>query len=197
LDYTDKSLDSRVRVDAAICDMANARPITGLMRFVYLQLPLFTKKQDECNTFFERWLYVLKNMDILDKLPNAYQCDAFYKLKEVTDLSKLDGKALAEYEAARRNYWDTQTMYYEKAEEGREEGRKEGLEEGLKKGRKEGIEKGRKEGLDEGRKQERAKADAEMLAARKETARTLKASGVPLPVIIQAVGLTEEEINAL
>jgi flagellar biosynthesis/type III secretory pathway protein FliH len=96
-------------------------------------------------------------------------------------------------------------MYYEKAEEGREEGRKEGLEEGLKKGRKEGIEKGRKEGiekgrkegLDEGRKQERAKADAEMLAARKETARTLKASGVPLPVIIQAVGLTEEEINAL
>jgi predicted transposase/invertase (TIGR01784 family) len=205
LDYTDKSLDSRVRVDAAICDMANARPITGLMRFVYLQLPLFTKKQDECNTFFERWLYVLKNMDILDKLPNAYQCDAFYKLKEVTDLSKLDGKALAEYEAARRNYWDTQTMYYEKAEEGREEGRKEGLEEGLKKGRKEGIEEGLKkghmkgldEGMEKGRKQERAKADAEMLAARKETARTLKASGVPLPVIIQAVGLTEEEINAL
>jgi flagellar biosynthesis/type III secretory pathway protein FliH len=156
-------------------------------------------------------------MDILDKLPNAYQCDAFYKLKEVTDLSKLDGKALAEYEAARRNYWDTQTMYYEKAEEGREEGRKEGrkegLEEGLKKGRKEGIEKGRKEGIEEGlkkghmkgldegmekgRKQERAKADAEMLAARKETARTLKTSGVPLPVIIQAVGLTEDEINAL
>jgi flagellar biosynthesis/type III secretory pathway protein FliH len=105
----------------------------------------------------------------------------------------LDGKALAEYEAARRNYWDTQTMYYEKAEEGREEGRKEGRKEGLE----EGLKKGRKEGLDEGRKQERAKADAEMLAARKETARTLKASGVPLPVIIQAVGLTEDEINAL
>jgi predicted transposase YdaD len=80
-------------------------------------------------------------------------------------------------------------MYYEKAEEGREEGRKEG--------RKEGLEEGLKKGLDEGRKQERAKADAEMLAARKETARTLKVSGVPLPVIMQAVGLTENEINAL
>jgi predicted transposase YdaD len=148
-------------------------------------------------------------MDILDKLPNAYQCDAFYKLKEVTDLSKLDGKALAEYETARRHYWDTQTMYYEKAEEGREEGRKkgrkegreegrkEGLEEGLKKGRKEGREEGIEEGLIKGRKQERAKADAEMRVAKEQTARLLKASGVSIPVIMQAVGLTEDEINAL
>jgi predicted transposase/invertase (TIGR01784 family) len=181
LNYTDKSLDGRPRVDAAICDMKTAHPITGLMRFVYLQLPLFTKKQDECDTFFERWLYVLKNMNVLDKLPDAYQCDAFNKLKEVTDLSALDGKSLAEYEATRRNYWDTQTMYYEKHQEGL----------------KEGLKEGRKEGLKEGRKLEREKADAEMLESKRSTARSLKENGIPISIIQQAVGLTEDEINAL
>jgi predicted transposase/invertase (TIGR01784 family) len=112
-------------------------------------------------------------MNVLDKLPDAYQCDAFNKLKEVTDLSALDGKSLAEYEATRRNYWDTQTMYYEKHQEGRQEG------------------------IEEGRKLEREKADAEMLESKRSTARSLKENGIPISIIQQAVGLTEDEINAL
>jgi predicted transposase/invertase (TIGR01784 family) len=127
LNYTDKSLDERPRVDAAICDMKTAQPITHLMRFVYLQLPLFTKKQDECDTFFERWIYVLKNMNVLDKLPDAYQCEAFNKLKQVADISAMTAEEFADYEWSRRHYYDWETTKYfmekekEEAEKAREE----------------------------------------------------------------------------
>jgi uncharacterized phage infection (PIP) family protein YhgE len=107
--------------------MKTAQPITHLMRFVYLQLPLFTKKQDECDTFFERWIYVLKNMNVLDKLPDAYQCEAFNKLKQVADISAMTAEEFADYEWSRRHYYDWETTKYfmekekEEAEKAKEE----------------------------------------------------------------------------
>jgi predicted transposase/invertase (TIGR01784 family) len=180
LNYPDKSLDGRPRVDAAICDMKTAKPITRLMRFVYLQLPLFTKKRDECDTFFERWIYVLKNMDVLEKLPDAYQCDAFNKLKEVADLSSMTAEEFADYEWSRRNYYDWEsTQYY--LEKAKEEAKK--AEEDVKRAKEE-----TKRAEEEARK-----ADERNL----QMAGYMKSHGIPIEEIKALSGLTEEEINAL
>jgi predicted transposase/invertase (TIGR01784 family) len=171
--YSDKSLDGRPRVDAAICDMKTAKPITRLMRFVYLQLPLFTKKRDECDTFFERWIYVLKNMDVLEKLPDAYQCDAFNKLKEVADLSSMTAEEFADYEWSRRNYYDWEsTQYY--------------------------LEKAKEEAKRAEEEAKRAEEEAKRAEERSiQMVRNLKELKVSMDIIKQATGLTEEEINAL
>ena len=66
--------------------------------------------------------------------------------------------------------------------EGRLEGRAEGLEEGRAEGRAEGLE----EGLEQGRVEERM-----------TNARNLKQLGVPVDVIAQATGLSQEEIDTL
>lgn len=74
--------------------------------------------------------------------------------------------------------------------EGKEEGFAKGKEEGIAKGREEGIAKGRAEGraegIDEGKKKEK------MAIAKK-----LSSLGIPTSQIVQATGLTEEEINEL
>jgi DNA replicative helicase MCM subunit Mcm2 (Cdc46/Mcm family) len=58
-------------------------------------------------------------MDVLEKLPDAYQCDAFNKLKEVADLSSMTAEEFADYEWSRRNYydWESTQYYLEKAKE--------------------------------------------------------------------------------
>ena len=66
--------------------------------------------------------------------------------------------------------------------EGHEEGRKEGLAEGLEKGMEKGLEKG----LAEGEKK-----------ALLNTARQMKADGLPAEVIARYTHLTEEEIASL
>lgn len=38
-------------------------PFTDKLRFIYLNLPLFKKKAEECVTDFEKWIYVLKHME--------------------------------------------------------------------------------------------------------------------------------------
>lgn len=70
------------------------------------------------------------------------------------------------------------TAKLEGLEEGREEGRQEGLEEGREEGLKEGIEKGRQE---------------EKIA----TARNLKSLNFSTDIIVQATGLSVEEIERL
>jgi hypothetical protein len=46
--------------------------------------PLFNKSVDERESVLDKWLYVLKNMDVLECLPETFQCEAFRKLKEVS-----------------------------------------------------------------------------------------------------------------
>jgi predicted transposase/invertase (TIGR01784 family) len=121
MNFTDPGLAPRVRVDAAICDRDTGSQISDLLRFVYLQLPLFNKQSDECETFFERWIYVLKNMDILDDLPKAFQCEAFKKLKEVTDTTRMNAAERQEYENTLRIYRDQVMMYENAVNKGREE----------------------------------------------------------------------------
>ena len=32
---------------------------------------MFTKEQEECETYFEKWIYIFKNMNILERMPWA------------------------------------------------------------------------------------------------------------------------------
>ena len=78
--------------------------------------------------------------------------------------------------------------------EGHAEGRAEGLAEGLAEGEK----KGRAEGLAEGRAEGRAEGVAEgEKKGRYDIARNLLAMGLPKMSVMQATGLTEEEIDKL
>ena len=64
--------------------------------------------------------------------------------------------------------------------------REEGLQEGLEQGMKQGIQQGKKEGIQEGKKE-----------GIKETAKRLKEMKLDIDSIIEATGLTKEEIEKL
>ena len=68
------------------------------------------------------------------------------------------------------------------------------LDDRYQKGKEEGMEKGRAEGKEEGRAEGRAEG---MSQRSLEIARNLLSLGLPVDQIIQATGLTEEEIELL
>jgi predicted transposase/invertase (TIGR01784 family) len=97
-------------------------------------LPYFTKKADECKTDFERWIFVLKDMKILNELPPEYQCPEFERLKEVADISRMTEDELIEYDRIKRQYSDTIDIINQERAEGRAEGHAEGHAEGYEEG---------------------------------------------------------------
>jgi predicted transposase/invertase (TIGR01784 family) len=169
MNFTDPNLAPKLRVDAVLCDRETGKQISDVMRFVYLQLPFFDKEADECETFFERWIYVLRNMEVLDDLPKAFQCEAFKKLKEVSDVAMMSEDERIAYERVLREYRDTSMMY----------------ENAINKG----VNKGYVKGLAEGRAEWHQKAI--------QSARVMKSLGASIETIKESTGLTDEEISAL
>ena len=125
-------------------------------------------------------------MDTLSRLPFKARKAVFEKLEQIVDIAALSKEERMKYDESIKVYRDhLATIAFAKTEgkaEGRAEGRAEGLAEGLAEGRAEGLAEGRAEGR------------AEVKLA---TARNLKALNVAPDIIMQATGLSFEEIEKL
>ena len=156
------------------------------LRLVYLQLPLFEKEVAECENDFDRWIYVLKNMETIKRLPWAAQNSVFQKLAEIADVSSLTKEERLHYDEALRKYRDTLCVLEGAEQRGLKRGLAKGREEGRAEGLAKGLAKGREEGLAKGRAEERI-----------EIARNMKAKGLPVDLIAECSGLSPEEIAKL
>ena len=190
LNFRLSDLPQKLRTDIVLCDRDTHELFTDKMRYIFLELPLFDKEESECETDFERWIYVLKNMETLQRLPFKARNAVFQKLEQIVDIAALSKEDRMKYDESIKVYRDKLAiMAFERQKgqaEGREEGRAEGLAEGRAEGLAEGREEGRAEGLAEGERRKQL-----------EIARNLKQMGLATEAIAQATGLTAETIEAL
>jgi predicted transposase/invertase (TIGR01784 family) len=118
-------LPADFRIDAGLTDLKSGEMFCDKLRLIYLQLPLFTKEADDCKNDFERWIYVLKNMETLNRLPWAAQSSVFQRLAEVGEVSALTKEERIEYDHALKKYRDTLNALAGAEQKGWEKGREE------------------------------------------------------------------------
>ena len=177
LNFERKDISEHFRCDVALMDMEKKTPFSDKIRLVYLQLPLFTKEPDDCQNTFERIIYVLKNMDILERMPWLAKDAVFQRLASIAEVAALSKEERWQYEESLRKYRDTISVM---------EGQyMEGMEKGLAEGEAKGLVKGEAK--------ERAKARQEKI----ESARKMKDDNLSVELIAKYTGLTTEEIEAL
>ena len=142
------------------------------MRVVFLQLPLFEKKEPECMDIFDSWIYVLNNMEHLKEIPFLDKYPVFRKLAAIGDLQKLTPEEREYYEndiKVMRDLYVTDKWEKEKRRMEREAARKE-MEEAVR----------------------NAKTSNSLAIAK-----NLLSMDIPILQIMQATGLTQEQINRL
>lgn len=170
----DKNSKEYFHHEVKLMDVNTKKVFYDKLTFIYLELPKFTKTENELETLFDKWVFVLKNLSRLLERPVALQERVFKRLFEAASIAQFTPNQLREYEASVKAYRDIVNA----VNTARLEGLEEGLEKGLEKGLEEGIAKG-----------ERKKQT--------EIARTLKEMGLDIPSIQKATGLTINEIREL
>lgn len=160
----------KLRTDVILVDRDTHAPFSDKLRLTFLELPSFLKEEHECENDFERWIYVLKNMETLNRLPFKARKAVFEKLEKIVDIAALSKDEREKYDESIKVYRDNLAVMAYAKEEGRLEGRKEG--------RKEGEAIGLEKGL--------------LL-----TACNMKAAGITNELISQVTGLTLKEIENL
>ena len=167
-------LGDEFRTDVVLYNLQKKEVFSDKERFIFLQLPNFRKEADECDNDFERWIYVLKNMDILDRMPWAAKDSVFHKLAEIAEVSNMSKEERIRYDSALRHYRDTISVL-----QGAED---KGWAKGMAKGMAKGIAKGIAKGAEENNI---------------KNARTMKRLGISKDVIMQVTGLSSEKIDSL
>lgn len=186
LNFNLEDIGTTFRTDVALSDMRTKKVFSDKIRLIYLQLPYFNKEADECENDFERWIYVLKNMETINRLPWTAKSAVFKRLEEIAEVRALTKEEQLQYDHALKVYRDNYNTFQGAIEEGLKEGREKGLKEGREKGLKEGREKGLKEGREEGKANKT-----------KEIVQNMKAMGMPIEQIAQACGISIEEAERL
>ena len=130
LNFSPIDFKKQFRTDVVLAEKGTKEQFSDKLRMIFLQLPLFTKEADECENQVERWIYLLKNMETLNRLPWAAQSAVFQKLESIADVSGMTRAERLQYDEALRKYRDTISVF----EGARMEGREEGIKEGMKKG---------------------------------------------------------------
>ena len=112
-------------------DMKKRTLFSDKVRLVYLQLPYFTKEAEECETIFEKIIYTLKHMDILQRMPWMAQNAVFKRLSEIAEVASLNSEERRKYDESLRAYRDTIAVMEGQFTQGELKGRAEGRAEGI------------------------------------------------------------------
>lgn len=121
----DKGNPHKFRYDVKLTDEETKKVFYDKLTFIYLEMPKFNKSVEELSTRFEKWLYVIKNMNRLDRIPEKLKERIFERLFEVAEIAKFTPDQILSYEDSLKYYRDLKNSLDTAFDEGREEGRAE------------------------------------------------------------------------
>ena len=126
LNFSPLDFKKQFRTDVVLAEKDTKEQFSDKLRMIYLQLPLFKKEAEECENQVERWIYLLKNMETLNRLPWAAQSAVFKKLESIADVGGMTRAERLQYDEALKKYRDTISVFEGVRLEGRMEGNAEG-----------------------------------------------------------------------
>lgn len=131
----DKTDKDKLIYEVQLVDIKTCKVFYHKLTFFYIEMPKFNKTVNELDTRFDKWLYVLKNLNRLDSIPEKFQEKIFEKLFKVAEIAKFTKEEALSYEDSLKYYRDLKNSLDTAKEEGREEREKEiilnGINEGL------------------------------------------------------------------
>jgi PD-(D/E)XK nuclease family transposase len=95
------------------------------LTLIYLEMPNFNKTEDEIETNFDKWLYVLKNLPYLEAKPKKLQEKVFQKLFKTAEIAKFNREEVLQYEQSLKVYRDLKNVIDTAFDDGKAEGKLE------------------------------------------------------------------------
>lgn len=93
-----EGLPERVITYSKFMDTETHQPIGEHMQQVFIQLPAFNKKEEECVSFIDQWLYNLINMRDMETMAFTSHQDVFNRLAKVANLATLSPADREQYD---------------------------------------------------------------------------------------------------
>ena len=121
----DRKYPDKYRWDIIRMDRELKVPFSDTLTEVYLEMPKFTLKLSDCDTLYKKFLFVLNNIDILERLPKELNEQIFQKLKSIVEIERMTPDERLAYELSLSTERDLYACMETKYQEGMEKGKVE------------------------------------------------------------------------
>lgn len=118
--------------DICLCNRYTGEIFYDHLGYTFIELSKFVKTETELSSELDNWLFVLKNMSRIDKIPVYLRKPIFEKLFNIAAYSNLTKEEKTMYDSHLKSKWDNKNVLDYAKKEGRIEGIKEGVLEGVK-----------------------------------------------------------------
>jgi len=85
----DKYETAKYHYDIKLSDIVTKKVFYDNLTFINLEMPKFNKTIDELETRFDKWLFILRNLNKLDRVPDKLREHTFEKLFETAEIAKF------------------------------------------------------------------------------------------------------------
>ena len=121
----DPSHPEKYRWDIVRMDRELKVPFSETLNEIYLVMPKFVLPLRLCDTFYKKWLYVLNNIEIMERLPKELNNQILRKLKSIVEVASMTPDQRLEYELSLSVERDLSAALDTSFEDGMEKGKAE------------------------------------------------------------------------
>jgi len=110
---------NKYRHDVKLTEIETNKVFYDKLNYIYIEMPKFEKTEKELETHFDKWMFVLKNLPKLDRIPVELKEKIFLRLFEVAEIARLKPEEYKRYEEsvnAYRDIFNIQNTAFEKGE---------------------------------------------------------------------------------
>ena len=97
--------------DIALMEKTTGKIFYNKLGFKFLELSNFAREGSDLLTDTDKWMYLLKHMNTLDKVPTFLDKRVFQLIFNISEVAKLSKEERMAYEASLKAKWDTQNAF--------------------------------------------------------------------------------------
>jgi len=102
-----------------LTDIETQKVFHDKLNFVYIEMPKFTKSLEQLNSHQDKWLYALKNLSLLENVPDGFRDEVFLSFFKAAEVAKLKPIEREAYEQSLKYYRDMKNVIDAAVEEGK------------------------------------------------------------------------------
>lgn len=94
------------RTEVILADRETGEMFSDKFKEIFIELPRFNKTEQECETSYDQWIYILKNLETMDVIPFTERNAIFARLGETASRLNLNEAERVRYNDELKKYRD-------------------------------------------------------------------------------------------
>lgn len=116
-----KNRQNKFRHDVKLIEEETGEVFNSKLRFIYLEMPKFKKTEDELESNYDKWLYILQNLARLEDVSPKLNERIFERVFHIAEIAKYNREDFRAYQDSLKYYRDWKNVVDTAIKEGKEE----------------------------------------------------------------------------